>query len=160
MTGIHPGLPATLGDTQSSIVNQQSSIFSSSATIPGMDIILTHDNSDFDALASQLAAHKLTPEATPVLSKRLNRNVRHFLALYRDELPFISHADLSRRPIEQAIIVDTQHVQTVRGMSRKTAIQIIDHHARREDVPENWQISIEMVGATTTLLVEQIKEHK
>ncbi|MBN1310010.1 MAG: CBS domain-containing protein, partial [Anaerolineae bacterium] len=28
------------------------------------------------------------------------------------------------------------------------------------DVPENWQISIEMVGATTTLLVEQIKEHK
>lgn len=125
-----------------------------------MDVILTHDNADFDALASQLAAHKLTPEATPVLSQRLNRNVRHFLALYWDELPFVKSDDLPRRPIERAIIVDTQNVQSMRGMSKKTAIQIIDHHAEREAAPEEWQVVVDTVGATTTLLVEQIKERK
>ncbi|MBN1430100.1 MAG: CBS domain-containing protein [Anaerolineae bacterium] len=123
-----------------------------------MDVILTHDNSDFDALASQLAAHKLTPEATPVLSQRLNRNLRHFLALYWDELPFVKPDDLPRQPIERAIIVDTQNVPSIRGMGKKTAIRIIDHHAEREATPEGWQVIIDTIGATTTLLVEQIKE--
>ena len=47
-----------------------------------MLLILTHENADFDAVASQLAAHKLYPEGVPLLSWRLNRNVNQFLNLY------------------------------------------------------------------------------
>ena len=47
---------------------------------------MTHDNADFDAVASCLAAHKLMPSALPVLPQRINRNVRHFMALYWESL--------------------------------------------------------------------------
>jgi tRNA nucleotidyltransferase (CCA-adding enzyme) len=39
-----------------------------------MEIILTHENADFDAIASLLGAQKLFPEAVPVLPRRINRN--------------------------------------------------------------------------------------
>ena len=61
-----------------------------------MKVILTHDNTDFDALAAQLAASKLYPEATPVLARRLNREVRAFVATYGDQLPFVSPDELKR----------------------------------------------------------------
>ena len=47
-----------------------------------MLLILTHENADFDAVASQVAAHKLYPEGVPLLSWRVNRNVEQFMALY------------------------------------------------------------------------------
>ena len=45
----------------------------------GVQLILTHENTDFDGLASQLAAWKLYPQALPVLPRRPNRNLRDFL---------------------------------------------------------------------------------
>ncbi|HEC21710.1 MAG TPA: CBS domain-containing protein [Chloroflexi bacterium] len=123
-----------------------------------MDLIVTHDNADFDALASQLGAYKLMPGAKPVLPNRLNRNVRHFVALYQDELPFVRARDLPREPVGRLIVVDTPHVQTVRGMSDETAVTIIDHHTPRDPYNPDWQVTVEAVGATTTLLCEQIKE--
>ncbi len=61
-----------------------------------MKLILTHDNADFDAVASLLAAHKLEPEAIPVLPRRINRNVEHFLNLYGSGLPFVHPKDLKK----------------------------------------------------------------
>ncbi len=122
-----------------------------------MELILTHENADFDAVASQLGAHKLTPEAVPVLPMHQNRNVRHFMALYGGELPFIRPEDLPRRAVSRVTLVDTQHVQTVRGMSRKTPVQVIDHHTAKEPGKPNWQVTVEPVGATTTLLVERLE---
>jgi tRNA nucleotidyltransferase (CCA-adding enzyme) len=46
-----------------------------------MKVILTHENTDFDALASLLGASKLFPDAIPVLPRRINRNGEGFLAL-------------------------------------------------------------------------------
>ena len=73
----------------------------------GFTIILTHEHTDFDALASMLAAHKLYPDAVPVLPRTLNRNLRDFLALYRSALPFRTQEDLPRRKVDRAIVVDT-----------------------------------------------------
>ncbi len=42
-------------------------------------LILTHENGDFDAIASLLAAHKLYPNGRPLLPRRVNRNVEQFL---------------------------------------------------------------------------------
>ena len=61
-----------------------------------MEVILTHENADFDAIASLLGASKLFPAATPVLPRRVNRNGRDFLALYGAELPFVEPDDLPR----------------------------------------------------------------
>ena len=69
-----------------------------------MQLILTHENADFDAIASQLAASKLYPEATPLLPRRVNRNVQQFLTLYWDVLPFTRPGDWKRRvvhPVEK-----------------------------------------------------------
>ncbi|MEZ4656648.1 MAG: hypothetical protein R2911_03680 [Caldilineaceae bacterium] len=41
-----------------------------------LEVILTHEHSDFDALASLLGASLLYPNALPVLPRRINSNVR------------------------------------------------------------------------------------
>ncbi len=125
-----------------------------------MDLILTHENADFDAVASQLAAHKLMPAALPVLPHRLNRNVRHFLALYWDELPFVESKDLPKEAVKRAIIVDSQTVPTLRGMSEQTEVLIIDHHAARDALRPGWQITLDETGATTTLLTERLRAER
>jgi tRNA nucleotidyltransferase (CCA-adding enzyme) len=121
-----------------------------------LPVILTHENTDFDALASLLAAWKLYPDAVPVLPRRINRNGRAFLALYGGELPMVRSQDLPRVNIERAILVDTQSLVTVKGMRPDLSVLIIDHHLLSRDLPEGWTYRGEPTGATTTLLVEQI----
>jgi len=120
-------------------------------------LILTHDNADFDAVASLLAAYKLDPTATPVLPLRVNRNVEHFLTLYGEELPFLRRDDLRRGvTVEHVTVVDTQSFSTARGMHRNTPIHFIDHHPLTRELTEDQTFSGDTVGATTTLLVEQM----
>ena len=125
---------------------------------PSHTIILTHEHADFDALASLLAAAKLYPQATPVLPRQLNRNLEAFLAVYRDVLPFVRLEDLPRRRVDHVILVDAQNVQPVRGMGAHATGLIIDHHPLMRDLLPGWSFSGEEVGATTTLLVEQLAE--
>ena len=121
-----------------------------------MEVILTHENADFDAVASLLGASKLFPTAAPVLPRRVNRNGRAFLALYGAELPFVEPDDLPRGKIMRAILVDTQGLTTLRGMQDDVKVDIIDHHERDPDLPPEWTYFGEALGATTTILVEEI----
>ncbi len=123
-----------------------------------MEVILTHENADFDAIASLLGAQKLFPEAVPVLPRRINRNVRAFLSLYGAAFPFVYPDDLPRRTVRRAILVDTQALSTVRGMRPDTPVQVIDHHALGRELPPHWTFHGESLGATTTLLVEEIAQ--
>jgi tRNA nucleotidyltransferase (CCA-adding enzyme) len=120
-------------------------------------LILTHENADFDAVAAQLAAAKLTPSAVPVLPRRVNRNVQRFLTLYGRNLPFIQADQLKRRHVDRVVVVDTQSFVTVRGMRPDTPVQIIDHHPLAKELEPHQQYSGEPLGATTTLLVEQLR---
>ena len=123
-----------------------------------MEVILTHENTDFDALASLLGAWKLYPDAIPVLPRRPNRNLRHFLTLYWDDLPFVQAEDMPRRRIMRAILVDTQALTRLKGMSSRIKVHIIDHHPLTRELAPGMTYSGEEIGATTTLLVEQISE--
>src|SRR5512143_1152941 len=123
-----------------------------------VSVILTHEHTDFDALASMLAAARLYPHATPVLPRQMNRNLEAFLSEYAEMLPFVRLEDLPRRRIDHVILVDTQTVQPIRGMSAQTSIQIIDHHPLARELPAHWSFSGEVVGATSTLLVERLAE--
>jgi len=64
-----------------------------------MHVILTHEQADFDAVASQLGAFLLQENVSAVLPKALNRNVREFLHLHSADLPFISAGDLPKETI-------------------------------------------------------------
>ncbi len=121
-----------------------------------MEVILTHENADFDAIASLLGASKLFPSAIPVLPRRMNRNVRAFMTLFGAELPFVHPDDLPREEVERAILVDTQSLTTVRGMTQDPNVDIIDHHELDRELPDNWTFSGDPIGATTTLLIEEI----
>lgn len=122
-----------------------------------MNLILTHDNADFDAVASLWAAHRLASGAVPVLPRRVNRNVERFLNLYADVFAFVQPDDLKRgQPVEHVTVVDTQGFSTVRGMHPDTPLLFIDHHPLTRELAAYQQFSGDLVGATTTLLVEQL----
>ncbi len=124
-----------------------------------MDVILTHEQADFDALGAALGAYLMNEKAHPVTPRRMNRNVRSFLTLYGAELPFVDARDLPNEPIQNVTLVDTQSLITLKGMSQRTAVQVVDHHTLRPDLPENWNVSIDRTGACTTLFVEGLREH-
>ncbi len=106
-----------------------------------------------------LAAARLYPGATPVLPSRLNRNLRDFLTLYRDELPFVEAGDLPKQlTVDELILVDTQAVPTLRGIRRGVPVRIIDHHPAGDLLPPEAAYTGEPTGATTTLLVEQLSQ--
>ena len=123
-----------------------------------MHIILTHEQSDFDAIASLLGAHLMDEATIPVLPRKMNRNVRAFLTLYDVDLPFVDPRDLPNDSIEAVTLVDTQSLISVKGMSENTHVRVIDHHPLREELPIDWMITVSGTGANTTLFVEIVRE--
>ncbi len=125
-----------------------------------VDIIVTHENADFDAVAAMLAAYKLHPGSLPVLPERLNQNVARFLTLYQNGLPFLPQQDFRAGGAQRLIVVDTQRPVRLRGLSLDLPTHFIDHHPLSRDLPEHATFSGETTGAATTLLVEQLRERR
>lgn len=122
-----------------------------------MHVILTHEQADFDALGTLLGASLLSSDdPSSVLPRRMNRNVRAFLNLYGAELPFIEARDLPGGPINSITLVDTQSMVTLKGVTPDTQVYIVDHHQQRGDLPNDWTVTIERLGACTTLFVENL----
>ncbi|MEN4099516.1 MAG: CBS domain-containing protein, partial [Anaerolineaceae bacterium] len=118
----------------------------------------THEQADFDALAALLGVHLLDEHAIPVLPRRINRNARAFITMYGAELPFVEARELPAGPIETVTLVDTQSLNTLKGMSKKTRVHVVDHHPRRNDLPEEWTVRLHQLGACTTRFVEELRE--
>lgn len=121
-----------------------------------MHLILTHEQADFDGVAACLAAYWLNPEAVPVLPRRLNRNVRAFLTLYGEELPFVRFEDLPSEEITAITLLDTKSLPSIRGASEATTVHVVDHHPLDGESPPGWSATWGEVGATTTLMVEEL----
>ena len=122
-----------------------------------MRIILTHEQADLDALASLLGAHLLDKEAHALLPRQINRNGQAFLHRYQQELGFVSVKDLPNESITHVKLVDTQSLITLKGLSPRLEVSVIDHHPRKAHTNDNWKIELHNTGACTTVLVEQIK---
>ncbi|MDQ4079034.1 MAG: CBS domain-containing protein [Chloroflexota bacterium] len=126
-----------------------------------MNVILSHDHTDFDAVASQLGAWKLHPEWTPVLGRYVNQNVRNFLTLHWDVLPFVHDEDLPpNTEIKRAMLVDTQSIPALKGFDTQAIpeICVVDHHELHEETPEGWHVEVEHTGSCTTIFVERIAD--
>ena len=134
-----------------------------------LDIILTHERTDFDALASMLGASLLFQDALAVLPRQINRNVRDFLSLYKNDFPFISADELPRSKVRRAILVDTRAANSPKGTQPDTEYIVIDHHTAlaekelmseaRKLLPQAHELWCGATGANTTLLVEKLIEY-
>ena len=124
-----------------------------------MRIILTHEQTDFDGIASLLGANLLDENAVPVLPRRINRNVRAFLTIYGAELPFVDPRDIGNEQIETVLLVDTQSLTSVKGVNENTKFHVVDHHTPRKEYPPDWEVRLVKTGANTTIFVEEIQEH-
>ena len=123
-----------------------------------MKVITTHERADLDALAAMYAASWLYPGYRVVLPVKLNANVRSVLVDYPAELPSLTVRDLPRDGISELLLVDTQAIASLRGLTADTLVRIIDHHPDSKDHPKAVDLRLEPVGATTTILAEELAE--
>ncbi len=127
-----------------------------------MDIITSHNSMDFDGLASMVAAGKLYPWAIPVVSGSLSKNVKQFMGLYKDSLVFKYPQEIDLDAVEKVILVDTRNINRLgqlKSLGEKPREYLVfDHHPAGEGDVEGTINEIHMIGATTTILVEKIRE--
>jgi tRNA nucleotidyltransferase (CCA-adding enzyme) len=130
------------------------------------ELIATHTNTDFDAFAAMVAAHKLYPEAQISLGGAVNRNVREFQALYADAIPVVDPADVDRDSVRRLILVDTVHANRLGDLGDlcgRPGVQVVafDHHAHPGDLPDYLDpdsLVSSGDGSLVTLLVRIIAE--
>jgi tRNA nucleotidyltransferase (CCA-adding enzyme) len=127
-----------------------------------MNVIITHENGDFDALAAVVAASKLYPDSAVLMPEPLQPNVRSFVNLYRDLLPLVDPKDITAE-IDTLIVIDTNRKERLGKWSNLVDeadhIIIYDHHPGDEDMDADLAV-IEKVGAATTILLEKIISNK
>jgi tRNA nucleotidyltransferase (CCA-adding enzyme) len=129
-----------------------------------MHLILCHTTADFDALGAAVGVTKLCPGSKIVLTGGCHPAVGDFLALHRDEFAMIERRSVIPEQIRQLTIADTQNRDRLGKASewfdlpQINEIKVYDHHLNVTlDIPATTT-QIEAVGATTTLIVEQIKQ--
>lgn len=128
-----------------------------------MIIITTHKGSDFDALASLVAATLLYPGAKPVLPAAINENLKAFLSIHKDLFDFYSPRDITLDHVKKLIVVDTHSWDRLEGMESlkdRQDLEIIvwDHHT--EGDMETDQKNIRETGATVTMLLKEIEKQR
>jgi nanoRNase/pAp phosphatase (c-di-AMP/oligoRNAs hydrolase) len=129
-----------------------------------MKIITTHKGSDFDALASLVAAKLLYPEAEPVLPGSINANIKSFLSIHKDLFDFQSPGEIDYDQVDTLIVVDTHtwdRLDRRMGvLKEKKNLEIIvwDHHING-DMGSDTK-NIRETGATITMLIQEIEKQR
>ncbi len=129
-----------------------------------MQIITTHKNTDFDALASMIAAKILYPEAACVLPKTVNPNVKAFLSIHKDIFDMYSSAKIDFDKVKKLIVVDTNNwnrLERMDALSARKDLEIIlwDHHTCDGNINAAWKCH-EETGSNITLMVRRLKKEK
>ncbi|MBW4425565.1 MAG: CBS domain-containing protein [Nostoc desertorum CM1-VF14] len=131
-----------------------------------MDLILCHTTADFDALGAAVGLTRLLPGSKIVLSGGSHPPVRDFLALHRDEYPLIERRSVNSEKIRSLTVVDTQQRDRLGkaaewlDLPHVKEIIIYDHHLGQESNIPATESYISSVGATTTLIVEQLQQQE
>ncbi len=128
-----------------------------------VEVITTHVNADYDALASMLAAARLHPEAMLVFPGAQERNLRNFFV---ESVSFLyNFVKIKQVPFERVgrlILVDTRQKDRIGELARladEPAVEVIayDHHPDSDnDVKADFQI-VEPVGATVTIMSKLLR---
>ncbi len=130
-----------------------------------MEVITTHVNADFDAMASMIAAKKLYPDAILVFPGSQERTLREFFVkstTYLYDFRRLREVDLAQ--VDKLILVDTRQVSRIGKFDEVikrpgVEIHIYDHHPAAEDDIRGDLVVIEPMGATVTILSRLIREN-
>lgn len=129
-----------------------------------MEVITTHVNADFDAMASMIAAKKLYPDAILVFPGSQERTLREFFVkstVYLYDFKRLRDVDITE--VSRLILVDTRQVSRIGKFQEIISrpgleIHIYDHHPEDEDNIQGTLEVIRSFGATVTLLTGIIQE--
>ncbi len=129
-----------------------------------MQIITTHKNTDFDALASVIAATMLYPGAVGVIPTSVNANVARFLSTHKTAFNIVLPKEVDLRHVSRLIVVDTaqwRRLERMEELRQRNDLEIVlwDHHQNDSDIEAHWRCQ-EQIGATVTLLVREMKQRQ
>ncbi len=129
-----------------------------------MLIATTHKNADFDALASVIAARLIFPAANVVLPRTLNPNVKAFLSIHKDLFETRTAAEIDLGLVKRLVVVDTacwRRLDGLEALRSREGLEILvwDHHPGESTIRAAGG-SIRAVGATTTLMVGELRRRR
>lgn len=127
-----------------------------------MELILCHTTADFDTLGAAVGLSRLRPGSRIVLAGGAHPTVRDFLALHRDEYALIERRSVPADQIRAIAVVDAQRRDRLGKVAEwldlpGVEISVYDHHLESERDFSATQQWVDAVGATTTLVVEQLQ---
>ncbi|MDW7773476.1 MAG: CBS domain-containing protein [Desulfobulbaceae bacterium] len=129
-----------------------------------MEVITTHLNADFDALASMVAAKKLYPDAEMVFSGSQEKSIRDFLSQeFHEPYHFKRLKHIQLEDVTRLIVVDTRQsgrIGKLQECLRNAGIELhlYDHHP---DTPGDMQGDKEVIepyGSTSTIFTKIFRE--
>lgn len=129
-----------------------------------MQIVTTHKQTDFDGLASVIAATLLYPDSVGVVPKEVNQNVGHFLSTHKTAFNLILPNEVKFDQVQRLIVVDTDMWQRLDRMDclrnrSGLEIHVWDHHLSDGSIKADVRHQ-ELTGSTVTLLIREMKHRK
>jgi tRNA nucleotidyltransferase (CCA-adding enzyme) len=129
-----------------------------------LEVITTHLNADFDALASMVAAKKLYPQALLVFPGAQEGNLRDFFvrsSFYFLEVTRAKQVDPEE--IKRLILVDTRQASRIGKFAEAAAsgeveVHIYDHHPDSPDDIHGDLEVVKLLGSTTAILTQILRE--
>ena len=129
-----------------------------------LEVITTHINADFDAVASMIAAGKLYPKAIMVFPGSQEKNLRNFFiqsVIYLFNVAKVK--EIKVEDIGRLILVDTRQPDRIGPLekalqNKDLEIHIYDHHPEAPDDLTGHFEAVAIVGANATLMTEIISE--
>jgi len=128
-----------------------------------MDIVISHEGTDFDAMASMFAVSKLYPGTRIIIGGSVNRNVRGFLSLYGSFFDYSPEKEVDWKSVKKIWIVDSSYPSRTGKVMEliqhgQATFAVYDHHPETPEGLKGDQVMIQPVGACTSILVELIKQ--
>jgi len=130
-----------------------------------MLIATTHKNTDFDGLASVIAATLLYPGCIGVVPKMTNRNVEQFLSTHKTAFNLTLPHDIPLDEVKKLVVVDTDQWRRLDRMEKlagreELEIDLWDHHMiGKGDISSTWSCK-EQIGSTVTLFVREMQKRQ
>lgn len=123
--------------------------------------LTTHVNTDFDALASMVAASFLYPQGIRILPSQLTPQVREFVAVHWDLLRLKARKSIDINDICELIVTDTsswKRLDAMHELAERTDVSTIvwDHHPGPGSIEASEMHQAEL-GAAVTLILEEMK---
>ena len=129
-----------------------------------MKIVTTHKGTDFDALASLVAATLIYPDVLPVIPSEVNENLKPFLAIHKDVFELATPKDINLDQVDTLIVVDTHSWgrldPRLAVLKEKPDLDIMiwDHHLNGDI--QSIQSHIKETGACITLILDEIQKKR